>query len=393
MSAAAHSEAAGRSFATGDLGDEAVRAAWSGFRWTRADADLDFVRTLVAASDHSHEPYAAVVGSESRADAMLLGRIETVPMTARIGYASVLKARLRALTVVLGGIQVRDEQAIAPLLGIVADSLADGAFDVVLIPSVRVGSPLHDAVRALAPATRRAHPPDVAVHRRLRLPEGYDAFLAALGRSTREGVKRYSKKLEREYGDRLSVEVLTGPDDVDRVFTDVEAIAAKTYQRGLGVALADDARTRALVGLGLERGWYRVWLLALDGVPVAFWPGYAYGGVFSIGTPGYDPAFGHLRVGTYLQMRMIEDLCASDDVEVLDFGAGDAEYKRRFSNEESLEEEMAVFAPRFRPMAVNGVRSALAGASHGARSLLRRLGVEDAVRRRLRARAARSAGS
>ena len=47
----------------------------------------------------------------------------------------------------------------------------------------------------------------------------------------------------------------------------------------------------------------------------------------------------------------------------MDFGSGDAEYKRHFSDESRLEEDMAVFAPRPRPVAINLAQTTVRGAS------------------------------
>ena len=50
----------------------------------------------------------------------------------------------------------------------------------------------------------------------------------------------------------------------------------------------------------MERGWFRAYVLYLDGEPIAFWQGQAYNGVFSTGVPGFDPAYADLRVGNYV---------------------------------------------------------------------------------------------
>ena len=80
----------------------------------------------------------------------------------------------------------------------------------------------------------------------------------------------------------------------------------------------------------MERGWFRAYVLYLDDEPVAFWQGQAYNGVFSTGVPGFDPAYADHRVGNYVLFKLIADLCADESIETLDYGFGDAEYKRRF---------------------------------------------------------------
>ena len=109
----------------------------------------------------------------------------------------------------------------------------------------------------------------------------------------------------------------------------------------------------------------------------------------AFGTPGYDPAFSHLSIGTYLQMRVIEDLCADPTVHTLDYGFGDAEYKRRFGTDSWEESNLLVFAPRPRALAINLWRSAVLAAVGATRTALTRAGVLDRIKQGWRRRLAR----
>lgn len=167
-------------------------------------------------------------------------------------------------------------------------------------------------------------------------------------------------------------------------------MARKTYQRGLGVALADTPEQRAVIRVGLEHGWFRTYVLRLDGRPIAFWPGYAYRGTFFIGTPGYDPEFGRYRIGNHLLGRMIDEFCADPDVDAVDFGFGDAEYKRRLGNESWEEGSILLFAPTPRALAINAAHAAVIGSHIAATAALTRLGWLDRVKQRRRERLKRA---
>jgi CelD/BcsL family acetyltransferase involved in cellulose biosynthesis len=85
---------------------------------------------------------------------------------------------------------------------------------------------------------------------------------------------------------------------------------------------------------------------------------------------------------------VIEDLCGDDGVSVLDYGFGEADYKRQFGNESWLESDVLVFAPSFKAARVNLTRTAIAGSADVAKRTLDRLGVLDSVKRRWRGRLA-----
>jgi CelD/BcsL family acetyltransferase involved in cellulose biosynthesis len=359
---------------------DGVREAWSRHEWPRVDADLDFLAALVETSPGAR-PHVASVGD----GAMLVGRVEQTELQSRIGYRAILRPTVRQLTVAHGGL-AGDEA----LLDEVLRTLRDGEADVALLPSLRVDSELYAAARSRPPARSRDRLVEVRTHRRLELPETYDDFLRSRSKSTRESIKRYAKKLERELGDRLSFQVFDRPESIDELFAAVEPIAAQTYQGGLGVALRDDERNRRLAALGLERGWFRVWVLSVDGSPVAFWPGWLYNRSFYIGTPGYDPALAQYRLGQYVLMRLIGDLCADPGVDYCDFGFGDSEYKRRFSSEDWQEADVLVFAPSARGTRLNLGRTAVGLTDRTLRRVADRLGVQERVKQAWRRRLARA---
>ena len=65
--------------------------------------------------------------------------------------------------------------------------------------------------------------------------------------------------------------------------------------------------------------------------------------------------------------KLIEDLCA-DESHTLDYGFGDADYKRRFGDASWLEEDVLVYAPRRRGygrMRRSALSTAVAGATRG----------------------------
>ncbi len=159
-------------------------------------------------------------------------------------------------------------------------------------------------------------------------------------------MRRYSKRLEKTYGDEAQVEIFRSRDQIDRLFADSALIHRETYQHVLGVGFSDEPVQRALTELAMDRGWFRGYVLYLNGTPAAFWHGNAYKGVFGIGATGFDPAFADARPGTYLLMRVVEDLAAEGSVHTLDFGFGDAEYKRHFGDECRLEEDVVLVEPR-----------------------------------------------
>jgi hypothetical protein len=72
----------------------------------------------------------------------------------------------------------------------------------------------------------------------------------------------------------------------------------------------------------------------------------------------------------------------------MDFGLGDAEYKRHFGDERWAEEDVLLFARRPRPVVVNLARAGVLEASRAGKATLERSGKLAAARRKWRERLA-----
>jgi CelD/BcsL family acetyltransferase involved in cellulose biosynthesis len=55
-------------------------------------------------------------------------------------------------------------------------------------------------------------------------------------------------------------------------------------------------------------------------------------------------------------MRVFEDLCENEKIEAVDFGLGDAQYKREYCDDTWQEYSVFLFAPTLRPLFLNALR-------------------------------------
>ncbi|MFN8175452.1 MAG: GNAT family N-acetyltransferase [Solirubrobacteraceae bacterium] len=354
----------------------AVRAAadlWPELGVSHPHAQPDFLLEVCAQRDEVVSPYVLVLARGGAPAGLAVGRLEDIRLRTRLGYREVYRPRVRSLSIVAGGLVGRDAERDQPaLVALVARALRLGEADVAGIPGITVGTPAFEAARRTPGRLARPLAPAPAPRWSVALPDSPDEFLAARSSSWRQQLRRKQRRLSERYGDALQTNVLREPGDLDRVLDDLERVSAGTYKRGLGVGFERTPEQRALVRLGLERGSYRAWVMSIEGRPRAFVDGYAQGDTFWLGTLAHDPDEEQrpLSIGTLLLARAFADLCGEPALHRFDFGSGDADYKRRFGDESHAEADLAMFAPRPRPVAVNVVRSSLLAGARGARRLL-----------------------
>ena len=361
---------------------EAMRTKWQMFDLPSVHHDIDFYLAKVRSRPAIVRPHTILLEREGQPEAIAIGRLEENALECKLGYETVYRPRVRVL-VMRPGILLRTE-AEETARGIVAEiigCLERGEADVASFYGLDVGSHLFRAARELPARVCRAPFTVHEEHKTLVLSNSVDEFLASRSRHARGELRGLGRRLTRKYGERLSVRIFRAPEEIDRLFADMDRVSATTYQRALRVAFDDSEEQRETIALALDRGWFRAYVLYLDAEPIAYRSGFVYRGRFTGSKTGYDPMYRKDRVGTYLLVRLIDNLCADDAVHILDLGYGDTEEKRRFSSSSSDEAHPLIFAPTFTGVRVNLARTAIAAADTLGMRTLEQTGLIRPVKR------------
>ena len=332
--------------------------------WTRhvsvPSADIDFFLTEVQSRNDFLRPHVILLRHDGKPAAMMIGRIEEGRLDLKFGYKKIYSPKVRYLKIIYGGIvgdisYGRGTIMVKNLL----QTLTRGKIDFVYLDHLKVDSTLYRLALKIPGIFSRDLFPASHIHRKLLLKGDLSEFYRRRSRNTRENARRYSKKLEKKYNDKLLIKAFSSVDELNSVMKDMEIVASKTYQRGLGVGFFNSEIHYAIMKLAFERKWMRIWILYIDDKPCAFWHGYLFNGVFWIDIPGYDPEYRSDRVGLYLFIKMIEDLCQIQDAKAIDYGFGEAQYKQSYSDEVWHEAVVYMFSPRFKGIRLNGLRTAV----------------------------------
>jgi Acetyltransferase (GNAT) domain len=355
---------------------EAMRKSWQMFDLPSVHHDIDFYLAKVRSRPAIVRPHAILLERDGRPEAIAIGRLEENALECRLGYKTVYRPRARVLVMRPGILLRREAEATArAIVDEIIDCLARGEADAASFYGLDVDSHLLRAARESPPRICRAPFTAHEGHKTLVLADSVDEFLASRSRHARSELRSLDRRLTRKYGERLSIKIFRAPDEIDQLFADMDRVSAKTYQRALRVGFDDSEEQRQTIALALRRGWFRAYVLYLDAEPIAYRSGFVYRGRFTGSKTGYDPTYRDDRVGTYLLVRLIGNLCADNAVDVLDLGYGDSEEKRRFSSSSSDEVHPLIFAPTFTGVRVNLARTTIAAADKLGRRTLQETGL------------------
>jgi CelD/BcsL family acetyltransferase involved in cellulose biosynthesis len=350
-------------------------------------ADPDFFAATVAGDPKIVRPHVVLLERDGEPEAIAVARIEQQRLSHRLGYRTIYEPRVRALTVVHGGILGHPgEEAFTALLDELRLALARGEADLLIVSYLPLDSLEFRIASTRPPFRARQHVVRSGVRWELELPGSVEEFLQTKSAKHRQTLKRKAKKLERDFAGRLEIRTYEHVDDLDEFVAAAAKVSATTYQQALGVAFGDNPAHRMRTRAAMEHGWFRGWVLFLDGEPAAFWHGERYAGTFRTGNPGFDPRYDSYGTGTYLMLRMVDDLCRDPEVRAVDHGVGDATYKRRYGTRSWTEGNVLVFPLTFRGARLNAMLTVVARSLAGARWLAQRAGVLGAAKSRWRRR-------
>ena len=320
---------------------ERLRPLWEQLEWTDVDAQLDFFLATLATRDDLLRPHAIALTCGGEALGMLLARIEHVRILPGTRPLHLLNPAATAV-VVPGGMVGSHEACVAMTRALFALTRR-GRVRAVCFRGVRPDGPERAALRAAIPAALRAPALRTEARWFIDLPIGYEDYFASLSRNLRRARRREATALERTFAGRLELIRHVDAEYADELLSDIESVAARTYQRGRGVGF--HARLEPLVRAALEDGLARAWVLRADGEPVAYELGWVHGDTYRGAYIGYAPEFARHGVGGYVEQTALRDLCNDPQIEVYDQGPGDFEYKRRLSNRSEQRTDLWAFQP------------------------------------------------
>jgi CelD/BcsL family acetyltransferase involved in cellulose biosynthesis len=340
---------------------EALRPLWTSLQRASLQSDLDYFLTVEHHHPEAIRPHVIAVHSPTGESSLLVGHLLRRQLDHRLGPWVSYQPWVRAINIYRGVVGNPTVKELSVGLEAIRSELGGGV-DAILLHNLDPASPLHAAAVTVFPMWSRQRWSPHKVRWDSAVGPIADEVLARRSRSTRQNVKRTQRRITRDFGHRVEMRIYSQPTDAQTVFRDIDTVAAKTYQTKSRPIFRDNDLERSLVGLGLEKGWFRAYLLYLEELPVAFWTGYSYAGVFGWrGITGYDPAYRGYGVGKYLLASMLEDLAQDPEVSHFSLGPGDIPYKRRFADERRHEVDVRVFASTPRGIWVNALGSAIHG--------------------------------
>lgn len=156
----------------------------------------------------------------------------------------------------------------------------------------------------------------------------WDAYVKTWSRNLREKLRRSTRKLERSHD--VAYRLCDDGDRLDADFDELMRLHRARWTTSNFTREPVTAFHRELVATMMDRGWLRLWLMEIDGKPVAAWYGFRFEGVESFYQSGRDPRFDRYSIGFLMLVHTIK-AAFDDGLDSYAFLRGDEPYKDRFA--------------------------------------------------------------
>jgi CelD/BcsL family acetyltransferase involved in cellulose biosynthesis len=201
----------------------------------------------------------------------------------------------------------------------------------------------------------------------------WDSYLETLGRAHRANLRRRLRQAHGKF-DLVFARAETNEERRAALQALIRLHLARWRDRGVSEAFATPALVAfhdEVTALALARGWLRLYVLALDTVPVASLYGLRYGRTFSFYQSGFDPAFARWSVGLITMALAIQQAIA-EGADEYDMLHGDEAYKFLWAREQRELSRLELYPPTASDLVVAGTRVVTRTAKRVIRKLAQR---------------------
>jgi len=366
---------------------EALRDFWESTSGNR-DSEIESYLTFLRSNPGSVRPHVIAVYRDGKPDAILVGRIDNDSIRCRLGYLRFdLPAKI--LCFVYGALRGNpSRENCALIVRSVQDSLSAREADAAYMNFLRQDSDLCRFSLGEPGLLSRDHIQAAQPHFAATLPATVDEFYKGLSSGARWQTKSKQKKILKTFGEQVKIRCFREVSELDVMVQDLEQVAKKSYQRGLGVGFVDGPESRKSLQLMASKGRLRAYVLYLADKPCAFWIGDINQHTFGSDSLAYDAEFAQYSPGMFLILKVIEGFCDGhrEGVNSVDFATGHAQYKEVLSNQEWIETCVYIFAPTIKGIYLNLTRTIIGWIDNMVKKALSSMGLLQRIKKAWRAR-------
>jgi len=230
--------------------------------------------------------------------------------------------------------------------------------------------------------------PEVTVYYLIDPGQSFDSYMQQIPGKVRHELRRKLRRFAEYSGGQIDLRIYQSGQEAQTFERFAQAVSRKTYQhRLLGVGLPDTSQFRADLIDRASRGTMRGYLLFYQGTAIAYAYAITRGDCLQFRCIGYDPSWRELSAGIVLTYHALRSAIGERRFAIIDFGFGEARYKRDFATGSLPCATVFLFRPTSRNLLTVLSHRACITASDYCIDLTKWLGIKEPLKQYFRASA------
>jgi hypothetical protein len=362
---------------------EKLRELWERLQY-HPNNDMDFYLHTIKSRDEIISPYIVKIMIGDRVLAIILGRLEVRSIELKLGYKVVAKKKIKAYTIIYKGLLGENlTYYLKDIVTVLVKELKINGADLIFFSNVEKDSKLSTLLKTMPAFIIRDHFTIPNIHWLMSAPKDIDDYFNSMSSKRRKEFRRYERVLNKKWSSNVEFKSYNSSNDVNKICDYAERITKMTYHRGLNVGFVNNYETVERLSIFARKDVLRAFFLFLNGQPCAYWIGTIYNKTIYLDYTGFKPEYAKLQIGTISFNKMIEELCI-EGISRIDFGFGDAFYKKRICDKCWYEESIYIYSLTINGIIANIFRTITEIITFASKRIVKLIKLDDIVKKRWR---------
>ncbi len=184
---------------------EKIRDVWESLQH-HPNADIDFYLNIVNSREEILRPHIIVLYFNGNPEAMIIGRIEELIIDIKVGYTTLFKPKVKALSIIYGGIlgNIQDGMAHAFASQLIR-LLNERETDVIFFSNIEMNSIIYKIANEKQLMICRDKIIVSKLHWKMAMPETIDDLYKKIKSKHRSWIRGRKRKLEKDFPGKVDL--------------------------------------------------------------------------------------------------------------------------------------------------------------------------------------------
>ncbi len=207
----------------------------------------------------------------------------------------------------------------------------------------------------------------------IKFGDSFEEYLSKFKKKERYNLKRQYQMALKTSNNNLRLERITDISQIEFFVKSGKYIFKNSWKSDADESkyIFSDEKTTFYKHLA-AKNLFRSYLLIAENEPWAFVLGFQHQNIFHYSNIAFNNKFAKLSPGTVLFYKMMEDLFSRDKPDILNFGIGDSQYKRRFGTDSFVSADIFLFKRTTKILFISFIFKSLIKLKRISKKILRR---------------------